>query len=516
MRLARLIAELKTAAVSGLSGEGPEVGSLHYRSQEVRPGGVFVAMKGLAADGHDFIDDALDRGAVAVVAQKPVARRTAVVAVPDTRRALAELAAAFYGRPSAQMTVVAVTGTNGKTTTTYLIESILGRAGLRTGVIGTINTRYGGTSFPNPVTTPESLDLQRILADMRAAGVTHAVLEASSHAIDLARIHCCWMDAAVFTNLSQDHLDYHGDMPAYWAAKKRLFTEYLPAGPKAGRAVAVINADSPHGRELAAQLAGRVVRVGTGDGCGVRGAKTTCRLDGIRGAIDVGGRGFEFRSPLVGRHNVENILCAAGAATALGVAPEAIAAGIASLECVPGRLERVANRSGRFVYVDYSHTPDALENALAALRALSPGRIVCVFGCGGDRDRSKRPIMGAIAARWSDLAVVTSDHPRSEEPEVIIGEILPGVRAQGLAEVAPEKLAAVATGKAFAAEPDRRRAIEAGIRAARPGDMVLIAGKGHETYQVLGPRTIHFDDREEAARVLERLEGGSGRFHPTR
>jgi len=509
MRLARLIAGLKPAAVSGFSGEGPEVGSLHYRSQEVRPGGVFVAMRGLAADGHDFIDDALDRGAVAVVAQSTVARRTAVVAVPDTRRALAELAAAFYGHPSAQMTVVAVTGTNGKTTTTYLIESILERAGLRVGVIGTINTRYGGTTFPNPVTTPESLDLQRILADMRAAGVTHVVLEASSHAIDLARIHCCWMDAAVFTNLSQDHLDYHGDMRAYWNAKKRLFTDYLPSGPKAEQAVAVINTDSPHGSELADRLTGRIVRVGTAGACSVRGERMRCSLQGIRGSIDVGGHPVEVGSPLVGRHNVENILCAAGAATALGVAPEAIAAGIASLACVPGRLERVQGRGGRFVYVDYSHTPDALENALSALRPLSSGRIVCVFGCGGDRDRTKRPIMGTIAARLSDLAVVTSDNPRSEAPQAIIEEILPGVRAQGLVQVAPDQLGAMAGGKAFAAEPDRRRAIEAAIRAAQPGDMVLIAGKGHETYQVLGKRTIHFDDREEAARVLETLEGSS-------
>jgi len=235
----------------------------------------------------------------------------------------------------------------------------------------------------------------------------------------------------------------------------------------------------------------------------------TCSLRGIRGRIDVDGHPVEVSSPLVGRHNVENMLCAAGAATALGMAPEAIAAGIASLAFVPGRLERVHGRGGRFVYVDYSHTPDALENALTALRALSSGRIVCVLGCGGDRDRTKRPIMGAIAARLSDLAVVTSDNPRSEDPRAIIEEILPGVRAQGLAEVDPEKLAAVPAGKAFAAEPDRRRAIEAGIRAAQPGDMVLIAGKGHETYQVIGRRTIHFDDREEAARVLELLEGGS-------
>jgi UDP-N-acetylmuramyl-tripeptide synthetase len=492
--------------VTGLTGEGPDVPSLHYRAQEVRPGGVFVALKGLKADGHDFIDAALERGAVAVVAERPVARRTAVITVPNARRALAELAAAFYGHPSEKMTVVAVTGTNGKTTTTYLIESILGRAGIRAGVIGTINYRYDGRSFPNPVTTPESLDLQRMLADMRTAGVTHAVLEASSHAIDLARIHGCWLDAAVFTNLSQDHLDFHGDMQAYWAAKKRLFTDYLTTGPKAGRAVAVINVENPHGRELAAQLAGQVVRVGSGQDCEVRGAGILCGLEGIQGRIAIGDGSIEFGSPLIGRYNLENILCAAGAATALGTAPEAIAAGIAALVCVPGRLERVASRNARRVYVDYSHTPDALENALAALRSLSSGRIVCVFGCGGDRDRTKRPRMGAIAARWSDVVVVTSDNPRSEDPRSIIAEILPGLHAQGLAQVDPEQLQTIAAGKTFAAEPDRRRAIAAGIRAAQPGDMVLIAGKGHETYQVIGNRSIHFDDREEAAAALEKLE----------
>ncbi|MGE5258954.1 MAG: UDP-N-acetylmuramoyl-L-alanyl-D-glutamate--2,6-diaminopimelate ligase [Hyphomicrobiales bacterium] len=506
MRLARLIAGLQPAAVTGLEGDGPEVASLHYRSQEVTPGGVFVAMRGQAADGHDFIDDALRRGAVAVVAEKPVGRGVAVIAVPSARQALAELAAVFYGRPSEHLTVIGVTGTNGKTTTTYVIESILAQAGIHAGIIGTINYRYGGKAYANPVTTPESLDLQRILADMLAAGVTHVVLEASSHAIDLSRVHCCWMDVGVFTNLSQDHLDYHGTMRAYWETKKRLFTEHLAAGPKAGRVAAVINTDSPHGRELAALLTSRVIPVGTGEGCTVRGANMTCSLQGIRGVLELGRARMDFASLLVGRHNVENILCAVGAATALDLPPEAIRSGIAALSCVPGRLERVATRSGRFVYVDYSHTPDALENALHALRELATGRLICVFGCGGDRDRTKRPIMGAIAARLSDLAVVTSDNPRTEDPRAIIEQILPGVREQGLMQVDADHLGSVSAGKAFAAEPDRRRAIETGIRAARPGDTVLIAGKGHEAYQVIGKQTIHFDDREEAARVLDQLE----------
>ncbi len=506
MRLARLLSHTRLTAVSGVAGEGPEVQSLHYRAQEVQPGGVFVAIKGMKADGADFVDTALDRGAVAVVAERPIARPTAVVVVPNARLALAELSAAYYDQPSAKMTIVAVTGTNGKTTTTYLIESILAQTGIRAGVIGTINYRYDGRSFPNPVTTPESLDLQRMLGEMRLAGVTHVVLEASSHAIELARIHHCWLDVAVFTNLSQDHLDFHGDMPSYGCAKKRLFTTYLPAGPKSGRATAVINVENAFGRELAGQLPGRVVRVGSEEGCEVRGTDIRCGFEGIHGRRAIGRRSIEFGSPLVGRYNLENILCAAGAAAALGMSPEAITAGIAALACVPGRLERVVSRNARPVYVDYSHTPDALANALAALRELAPGRLICIFGCGGDRDRSKRPRMGAIAARGSDVVVVTSDNPRSEDPQSIIEEILPGLRSQGLTQVHPAQLPALAGGKAFAAEPDRRRAIEAGIRAARPGDMVLIAGKGHETYQVLGHRTIHFDDREEAATVLEQLE----------
>jgi UDP-N-acetylmuramyl-tripeptide synthetase len=464
-------------------------------------------MCGRAADGHDFIDEALERGAAAVVVEKSLAREGVFITVPDTRRALAELAAAFHGRPSERMTVVAITGTNGKTTTTYLMEAILAQAGRRAGVIGTINYRYAGTSHANPVTTPESLDLQAILADMRAAGVSHVVLEASSHAIDLQRIHACWIDVGVFTNLSQDHLDYHGSMPAYWAAKKRLFTHYLESGPKAGRAVAVVNADNAHGRELAQQLTCRVIRTGTGADCSVRGERWVCDLQGLRGSIVLAGVRIAIHSRLVGRHNIENLLCAAGAGMALGIAPPTIRAGLEAVTCVPGRLERVESRSGRWVYVDYSHTPDALENALSALQALATGRIICIFGCGGDRDRSKRPIMGSIAAQRSDLIIATSDNPRTEDPAAILCQIVPGIQSQGVPEAAAGNLGALAGRKAFVVESDRRKAIELGIRAARPGDTVLIAGKGHETYQVVGQQAVHFDDREEAARVLAAMEG---------
>jgi UDP-N-acetylmuramoyl-L-alanyl-D-glutamate--2,6-diaminopimelate ligase/murE/murF fusion protein len=506
VKLKRLITTLPSATVTGFGGEGPDVTSLHYRSQDVQTGGVFVAIRGLSADGHDFIDDALGRGAAAVVAERPVATPKPVIRVRNSRRALAELAATFYGHPSEQMVVIAVTGTNGKTTTAYLIEGILEQAGLRTGVIGTINYRFAGASFANPVTTPESLDLQRILADMRSAGVTHVVLEASSHAIDLYRIHRCWMDVAVFTNLSQDHLDYHGSMQAYWDTKKRVFTEYLPEGPKAGRAAGVINTDSRHGRELVSQLDYPVITTGTGQGCRVRGEHFSCDLKGIHGALVLENTRVAVHSRLVGHHNIENILCAAGAGQALGIGPQAIRDGIEAVTCVPGRLESVENATGRFVYVDYSHTPDALENALTALRALTAGRIICVFGCGGDRDRSKRPRMGAIAARLSNLAVVTSDNPRSENPLTIIEDILPGLRQAGAVAADDRGLRETENHRLFIAEPNRRRAIELGIQAAHPGDTVLIAGKGHETYQVIGHRRIHFDDREEARRVLETLE----------
>jgi UDP-N-acetylmuramoyl-L-alanyl-D-glutamate--2,6-diaminopimelate ligase/murE/murF fusion protein len=509
MRLAHLMAALAPAAVTGFREPGPEVTALHYRSQDVQPGGVFVAMRGQTADGHDFVDDARQRGAIAVVVERPAAGGGIVITVADSRQALAELAATFYGHPSEQLTVIAVTGTNGKTTTTYLVEGILAQAGLPTGVIGTINYRHSGRSHPSPVTTPESLDLQRILAEMRAAGVSHVVLEASSHAIDLRRIHACRIDVGVFTNLTQDHLDFHGSMAAYWAAKKRLFTHFLTAGPKATRAVAVVNADSAAGRELAAEAPVRVIRTGTGPDCDVRGADFACDLQGIRGGIAAGARRIAVRSQLVGRHNIENLLSAAGVGVALGIGPEVIGAGLEAVGCVPGRLERVDRCSGRAVYVDYSHTPDALENALTALRALTRGRVICVFGCGGDRDRTKRPLMGAIAARLSDLAIVTSDNPRTEDPRAILDEILPGILAQGVPAVDGRDAAALAgrAGKAFAAEPDRRKAIDLGIRAARPGDTVLIAGKGHEPYQIIGKQVIHFDDREEAAAVLAKLEG---------
>ncbi len=513
-------------SVSDVELPDPEIGSIHYRAQDVKAGGVFVAIAGHIADGHDFIDEALNRRAAAVVAQQEIRPQgiqnppgshgdlgggqvnthAVIIQVSNTRQALANLSAAFYGNPSERQVLIGITGTNGKTTTAYLIERILQQAGYAVGVIGTINYRYAGKTFDNPITTPESTDLQRILSEMLSAGITHVVMEASSHAIDLYRIQCCWLDMAVFTNLSQDHLDFHGDMQSYWASKKRLFTHYLASGPKKDRALAVINCDNPYGQELKQLLDVPLITTGRGNGCAVRLAATRCELSGITGTISTPDGTFDFISPLVGQHNVENILSAAGAAAALQLSPEIIKSGVEALSHIPGRLEHIDNDTGRFVYIDYAHTPDALRNVICALRAITTNRIVCVFGCGGDRDKEKRPMMGEIAAKHCDLSIVTSDNPRTEDPQRIIEHILEGSRRINGCAYSRADLKSGFGDKGFVVEPDRRRAIELGIHVSRPGDTVLIAGKGHETYQILGKTTIPFDDREEARKVLVRLK----------
>jgi UDP-N-acetylmuramyl-tripeptide synthetase len=491
----------------------PDIASLHARAQNVQPGGLFVAIQGYAADGHDYIGQALEKGAVAVVVQKPVNLSSGIplIEVEDTRRALAALAACFYGHPSEKLVVVGITGTNGKTTTSYLVERILLQAEYAPGVIGTVNYRYAGETYDNPVTTPESLDLQRILDRMLAAGVTHVVLEVSSHALDLHRVDGCWMDVGVFTNLSQDHLDYHKDMERYWRCKKTLFTDILRSGPKHKRAAAVINRNDPKGEELARIAGLKKITVGDAPDNTVRSDISKQDLSGIAGRIDTPAGSFDFRSALVGRYNCENILCAAGVAVALDIPTAAIKAGIENAAVIPGRLEPIPNQGQRFVYVDYAHTPDALRNVLAALTAIAGRRVLCVFGCGGDRDRGKRPQMGKIAAQMCDLAVVTSDNPRSEAPLVIIDQILVGTRQVCRREYSAVELGNGTPEKGYAVEPDRRKAIRLAIAASRPGDTVLIAGKGHETYQILGGKTIAFDDRTVAAQALADVISGTSK-----
>jgi len=504
MKLGELIAVVQPSAVIGAADPETPVGSLHYGSREVVPGGIFFAIPGFAADGHAYIDDACRRGALAVVAEKQLETGIPVLQVVNSRAALALAAAAFYGRPSEALTVIGLTGTNGKTTVSYLVENMLRQAGLPSGVIGTVNYRYGDQIMPAARTTPESLDLQRILAEMRRHGVTHVVMEVASHGLDLHRVDACHFDVAAFTNLTQDHLDFHGDMERYWASKKSLFTRHLFQGTKVPRARAVLNREDPHGRALAAELAGErsVTTFGRTTASDIWPDIKRNDLNGLEAVLHTPRGSIAMTSPLVGAHNLENILAAAGCGLALGLPLADIRAGIAATRAVPGRLEPIPDRHGRFVYVDYAHTPDALENVLRALDALRQRRLICVFGCGGDRDRRKRPLMGEIAARLSDLAVVTSDNPRTEDPLAIINDALEGVR-----RAAPQALTAEEVHNGFEPPghivvPDRREAIALAIRSAQPGDTVLIAGKGHETYQIIGRTTIPFDDREEARRAL--------------
>lgn len=479
-----------------------EISSIHYRAQDVTGGGLFVAIPGFKADGHDFIHEAVKKGALAIVSQRPVKCDAVNIVVENSRKALAALSARFYGCPSEKLVIIGITGTNGKTTTSFLIESILEKAGFKVGVIGTINYRYAGKTFINPVTTPESSDLQRILSEMLLQGVSHAVMEVSSHAIDLGRIESCSMDVAVFTNLTLDHLDYHGTIDAYWACKKRLFNQYLVCSPKKNRAKAVINCNDSRGKALLKNFSLKGISIGKSSLHMIYPDNVNLGLDGIHGTVSTPYGAFQVKSSLVGAFNLENILLAAGVGVALNLPREVIRKGIENLKTVPGRLEPIPNNLGRFVYVDYAHTPDALENVLKTLRALTTRRLICVFGCGGDRDREKRPVMGKIAAQLADLSVITSDNPRLEAPAEIIEQILVGVRKTGIGTFNVPEFQLGAAKRGYLVIPDRKNAIQAAVRASLPGDTILIAGKGHESYQIIGTKTVPFDDRLEAKIAL--------------
>ncbi len=487
------------------------VKGIAYHSGTVEEGFLFAAIRGLKEDGTKYIPQALSRGARALLVEQPLDVQGAVqVIVPDVREALARLASAFYGDPSAALTLIGITGTNGKTTTSYLLESILAADGKNVGVMGTVNYRFRDRVLPAPTTTPESLDLQKNLHAMREAGVTHAVLEVSSHSLDLQRVRGCDFDVAVFTNLTRDHLDYHGSMEQYFQAKRLLFTQCLREARKEKR-FAVLNGDDPYGEELARVSCGTVIRYAVERKGDIWPQGYEEGPQGLRFQVTTPRGTLNLNSPLIGRHNLYNLLAAVGAAEALSLSPQAIVAGIAGLKRVPGRLERVPGDGGVHVFVDYAHTPDALQRAVETLQRVRTGRLITVFGCGGDRDRGKRPEMGRVAAAASDLAVITSDNPRTEDPLKIIAEVEEGTRktARKRYEISPRSEGWKEPG--YAVIPDRREAIREAIGAARPGDMVLIAGKGHEDYQVLGTQKIHFDDREEAAEALAARRGGADR-----
>ncbi|MGH7301857.1 MAG: UDP-N-acetylmuramoyl-L-alanyl-D-glutamate--2,6-diaminopimelate ligase [Candidatus Rokuibacteriota bacterium] len=472
-------------------GEPPRsVSSIAGDSRQVEPGACFVAVPGFKQDGRHFIPDAIRRGAAIVVTEgEPVADLpVAQVLVPSVRVSLARLAGAFYGHPSKQLSLVGITGTNGKTTTSYLVEALLRARGLATGVIGTIGYVLGDETRPANQTTPEALDLQSMLAHMRDRGVRGVAMEVSSHALALARADGIAFDVAVFTNLTQDHLDFHGTLERYRLAKRRLF-ELLAESPKPKR-TAVVNADDPAGASMVEGLGVNVLTFGLRAGAGVRAVAHESSLDGIRMTVETPRGGMTLTSPLIGEHNVMNLLGAVGTGLGLGLEPPVIGGALAAVGTVPGRFEQVRAGQPFLVVVDYAHTPDALERVLTTARKLTRGRLAVVFGCGGDRDRTKRPIMGELAARLSDQVWVTSDNPRSERPEAIVDEIVAGVRRAG---AAPNR---------FTTEPDRARAIRAVLGWAAAGDTVVIAGKGHETYQIVGADVLPFDDREVARRIL--------------
>lgn len=492
------------------------VNGIAYDSRRIQPGDLFVAVRGTRVDANRYVRDALQRGAVAVITESPIENHTQVpfIRVTDSRAALAAVSANFYEHPSRRLTLAGVTGTNGKTTTVLLLESILRSAGHATGVFGTLGHRWGDKFFTASNTTPESLDLQRLFHEMAAEGVTHAVMEVSSHALSLERVGNCAFDAAVFTNLSQDHLDFHGSMEGYFQAKERLFKEHLNRLGK--RTSSVINLDDPYGRRLAAEVHGDLWTFSTSSPeARVRVSTAELSATGIRARLSGPVGDFTVLSPLLGRLNLYNVLAAATTAMSLGVPKEAIIEGVHSVSQVDGRLQRVSipEWCGFHVVVDYAHTPDAMDKSLDCLREMTKGRLVVVFGCGGDRDRTKRPVMGEVAARWGDLVIVTSDNPRTESPEAIVREIEPGLTRKGVSRVAADEKPPPESG--YTTEPDRRRAIELALAWARPGDTVFIGGKGHETYQILGTRTLPFDDRLVVKEYFERL-ASTGQSIPER
>ena len=475
MDIERVIAAL--APVDVLGRAPVEIADLAYDARDATAGSLFFCVPGSRADGHEFAAEAVANGAVALVVERPLELEVPQLVVEDARRAMGVAADEFFERPTEELELAGVTGTNGKTTTAFLLYSILAAGARRPGLLGTIESRVGGERRPALRTTPEAIDLQRSFREMLDGGDRSCAMEATSHGSELGRLDRVRFSALVFTNLTQDHLDFHGTIERYFDAKRRLFTVERPP--------AAVNVGDPYGRRLAEELQGhdRLVTFGFADDADLQPEG----LDlGPRGARFTAG-GLELETRLRGRFNVENVLGAVAAARLLGIEDEAIARGVKELRGVPGRFEAVDEGQPFAVLVDYAHTPDSLENVLRTARGLAQHRLICVFGCGGDRDRGKRPLMGRIASELADVAIVTSDNPRSEEPDAIIGEIVAG--ASGEVEV----------------EPDRREAIARAIGAASEGDVVVIAGKGHEQGQQFADHTVPFDDRDVAREALRRL-----------
>ncbi len=485
MRLAELVRELDSARVIGNA--DIEISSLAYDSRRARPGTLFFCVPGEKVDGHEFAAAAVGAGAMGLVVERELEVGVLQVVVPDARAAMAPLAARFWGDPTAELKVVGITGTNGKTTTAFLVREILEAAGMRCGLLGTVKQVVGGTEEEVERTTPEAIDLQATFRRMRDGGDEACVMEVSSHALELHRCDAIHFDVALFTNLTQDHLDFHGDMEDYFGSKRRLF--------EMGPGTAIVNVDDPYGRRLAGEIEERMTFSAEGADADYAANDVSFDAHGSRFGVRTPAGETEVRTALPGHFNVANVLAALAASAALGVEPEVAAAALAQAPPPPGRFEPLDEGQDFIVVVDYAHTPDSLENVLRAARRLTSGRLIAVFGAGGDRDRDKRPRMGLAAAEHSDLAVVTSDNPRSEDPDAIVAEVVAGIGEGGVE---------------LEVEPDRRAAISLALRRAQPGDAVVIAGKGHEQGQEFeGGRKIPFDDREVASEELRKL-GGPG------
>jgi len=489
------LAALRVEALPRVLGASEIKGRLHgewervrYDSREVEPRDIFVAVSGLKQDGHGHVGAAARRGATAAVVERFVPETDLPqILVGNTRRALAILAGEETGHPSRELVLAGVTGTNGKTTTAHLIRAVLEEAGMKTGFIGTIGYEFDGRREPAPHTTPEAPDLMRMLRDWRSRGATAVAMEVSSHALALERSYGLAFDVGVFTNLTQDHLDFHGTLEAYRDAKARLFRSET-RGDRTKRFTGAVNTDDPVGGWIKAHADCPVTGFGTGIEADIRAEDIRLRPDGVSFAVREGAVQTAVSLRLRGQFNVMNALAAFAAGRALEIPRDSIVAGLKRLASVPGRLEPVDEGQPFQVLVDYAHTPDALERALEAVRGFEPARVLCVFGCGGDRDKGKRPLMGAVAARLADRVILTSDNPRSEDPESILREIEAGVR--GAANV-----------RTIA---DRTEAITAAVLECAEDDVLLIAGKGHETYQIIGSKTLPFDDREVARQALRR------------
>jgi len=507
MELKRLIEGVEVKKIAGDTLK--EIDGVAYHSNQVQKGFLFAAIRGVEVDGHRFIGEAIERGAEVVVSEEEqdVSHRTMIL-VPDSRQALAKISSNFYGDPSSRTRLIGITGTNGKTTTTYLLESIFKKAGYTVGVIGTINYRFAQKTTLAPNTTPESLDLQKILWEMHSEGISHVIMEVSSHGLDLERVFGCQFDGVVFTNFTSDHLDYHKTLEQYFESKRKLFSDYLMKSRKERR-FAVTNHDDPKGKEIVRGIDLPIIRYGMNPSCDITADQVVSTFDGLSGRIRTPRGDFSVHSKLIGNFNLYNILAAVAVGVGMDVPLETIREGLEGLEGVSGRFEKVENRRGIHVIVDYAHTHDALERALLGLKGIlengprNDGKMITLFGCGGDRDRTKRPLMGEVAGKYSDLAILTSDNPRTEDPLAILNEVEKGLKSLPIKVWDQNEIKFWRTQKGYLKVPDRREAIRMAIRLAQPSDAVLIAGKGHEDYQIIGKKKFPFDDRIEAKKALE-------------